>query len=190
MDRSHKLVVFLLVFFLTTGGALCSALANGEGHGKKHRHQKRERRHSECNGKINLTVVSDPAYTENCGACHFPYHPVLLPSGSWEKILASLSDHLGESIEIDSESAKKISAYLNANAANHSSTGLAAQIMKGLGTQLPQRITHVPYVKKKHRKISDEILKRKSIGALSNCSACHTGAANGIFEDDDVVVPR
>lgn len=190
MDRRHKLIVFLLVLSLTAGGVLCSALAAGEGHRKKHRYQKRERRHSECNGKRNPTVVSDPVYTENCGACHIAYHPGLLPSGSWEKILAGLADHCGELIEIDSESAKKISAYLNANAANHSSTGLAAKIMQGLGNQLPQRITEVPYVRKKHRKISNEILKRKSIGTLSNCSACHAGAANGNFEDDDVVVPR
>ncbi len=190
MDRSRKMIVFLLVFSLIAGGVLYSDLGASEGHIKKHRYQKRERRHSDCNGKRNLKVVSDLAYTENCGACHIEYHPGLLPSGSWEKILASLPDHFDELIEIDAESAKKIYAFLNANAANHSSTGLAVKIMKGLGNQLPQRIIEVPYVRKKHWKISDAIFKRKSIGALSNCSACHAGAANGNFEDDDVVIPR
>ena len=141
MDKGNKLIVFLLVLSLTAGGVLCTAVADNDDHRKKRRHHKQERKHSEDNGQYNLPIVSDTAYTENCGACHFAYQPGLLPSGSWEKILADLSDHFGESIELDSESAKTISAYLKANSANYSSGKLSIKIMKSLGNRAPLRIT-------------------------------------------------
>jgi len=50
---------------------------------------------------------------EACGGCHFAYQPELLPSGSWDKILAGLDDHYGEVIEIDPKSKKDIVQYLN-----------------------------------------------------------------------------
>ena len=36
--------------------------------------------------KRYITPVNNPTYEEECGACHFPYQPELLPSGSWKKI--------------------------------------------------------------------------------------------------------
>lgn len=56
------------------------------------------------NTKKNITPVNYPTYEEECGACHFPYQPELLPSGSWKKIMAGLGDHFEEEIEIDTES--------------------------------------------------------------------------------------
>ena len=79
MDKGHKLIVFLLILSLTVGGGHCTAIADDDGHREKHRYQKRERKHSEENGQCNLPIVSDPAYTENCGACHFAYQPGSLP---------------------------------------------------------------------------------------------------------------
>ena len=190
MDKGRKLIVFLLIFLLPVGGGLCTAIANNDRHREKHRYQKRERRHSQDNGKRNLPIVSDIAYSENCGACHFAYQPGLLPTGSWEKILAGLSDHFGESIELDSESAKTISAYLKANSANYSSGKLSVKIMKSMGNQAPLRITEVPYIRRKHHDIRKNVLDRESIGSLSNCAACHITAEEGIYDDDSVVIPR
>ena len=190
MNREYKWFIFLLIFLLTVGGDLYSAFADNDGRKEKRRYQKRERRHSEYNGKRNLPMVSDPTYEENCGACHFAYQPGLLPSGSWEKILAGLSDHFGESIELDSESAKTISAYLRANSANYSSGKLSLKIMKSLGKQTPLRITEVPYIRREHHEIQQNVLNRESIGSLSNCAACHTSAEKGIYDDDNVTIPR
>ena len=190
MDKGHKLIVFLLVLSLTAGGGLCTAFADDDGHRKKRRYQKQERKHSEDNGQRNLPIISDPAYTENCVACHFAYQPGLLPSGSWEKILEGLSDHFGESIELDSESAKTISAYLRTNSANYSSGKLSLKIMKSLGKQAPLRITEVPYIRREHHEIQQNVLNRESIGSLSNCAACHTSAEKGIYDDDNVTIPR
>ena len=190
MDKGHKLIAFLLVLSLTAGGVLCMAFADDDGHRDKHRYQKRGQNHFEDNGHSDLPIVSDPDYTENCGACHFAYQPGLLPSGSWERILAGLSDHFGESIEIDSESAKTISAYLRANSANYSSRKLSLKIMKSLGKQTPLRITEAPYILREHHEIEQNVLARKSIGSLANCAACHTSAEKGIYDDDNVTIPR
>lgn len=49
-------------------------------------------------------------------------------------------------------------------------------IVKRLGSEIPMRITQIPYIQKKHHEIGPDVLKKEAIGSLSNCSACHTGA--------------
>jgi hypothetical protein len=157
---------------------------------KKKRYQKRYRNDSKNYKKRYLTPVNNSTYIEKCGACHFAYQPELLPSGSWSKILTGLEDHYGEVIELDMESKKVIAEYLKSNAAERSSAKRAVKIMKCLGSETPMRITQIPYIQKKHHEISPDVLKRETIGSLSNCSACHTTAEKGIYEDDTVVIPR
>ena len=65
--------------------------------------------------KRYLTPVNNPTYIEECGGCHFTFQPELLPSGSWDKILAGLEDHYGEAIELDPKSKREIAEYLNRN---------------------------------------------------------------------------
>ncbi|MBU0973733.1 MAG: diheme cytochrome c, partial [Proteobacteria bacterium] len=38
--------------------------------------------------------------------------------------------------------------------------------------------------------ISPDVLNRESIGSLSNCIACHTTAEDGIYDDDNVKIPK
>ena len=190
MHNISKRLVFLLVFFLTMNGAFHAVVADSDEHKEKHRYQKRERKHSEPSVKREAATANSPAYAENCGACHFAYQPGLLPSGSWDKILNSLANHFGESIALDPESKKKISEHLRSHAAEFSSSELAEKIMRSIGNQTPQRITEISYIQRKHREIQQNALKRESIGSLSNCSACHTNAEKGIYDDDDVTIPR
>ena len=190
MNRIHTWIVVLLFFLLTANGVFYTAFADPDDHDKKRRYQKREQKRSEHNGKRNLTTVNNPAYKENCGACHFAYQPGLLPAGSWAKILAGLGDHFGEAIELDPEPKKIIVEYLRANAADYSSAKLSARIMKSLGRQTPLRMTHIPYIQRKHLEIKPNVLKRESIGSLSNCFACHTTAERGIYDEDNVTIPR
>ncbi|MGB5155966.1 diheme cytochrome c [Desulfobacterium sp. N47] len=189
MKRMHKWFILLLAFLLMTNGVFYTAFADDDDHRGKRQHQKRERKHSEHNVKGNLTVVDNSTYKENCGACHFSYQPELLPSASWDKILNSPEDHFGEAVELDPESKKIIAKYLKANAADRSSAKLSAKIMKCIGNQTPQRITDIPYIQRKHHEISMDVFKRKSIGSLSNCLACHTTAEKGIY-DDNVKIPK
>jgi len=187
MNRIDKSVVFLLVFLVSANGLFYTALAD---HEEKRRYQKREREHSGKNEKRNLRTVTNKAFKENCSACHFSYQPELLPSGSWEKIIAGLDDHFGEAIELDTESKRIISEYLRSNAAEFSSAELAGKIMRSIGNQTPLRITQIPNIQREHRKIKAEVLRRESIGSLSNCLACHKTAERGIYDDDDVIIPR
>ena len=214
MNRIQKWIFFCVVVFLVTNGAFYAAFADHDGYkekrwyqkifdwdddddhdddhgreGKKRRYQKRYGNDSKHYGEHYLTPVNNPTFKEDCGACHFAYQPELLPSGSWQKILFGLEDHFGEFIELDPDSKKIIAEYLKANAAEHSSAKRAVKILRSLGSQTPMRITEIPYIQRKHHEIQPEVFKRESVGSLSNCSACHTTAEKGIYDDDYVVIP-
>jgi hypothetical protein len=150
------------------------------------------RKYSKHYSKRYLNPVNNPTYQEECGACHFAYQPELLPSGSWEKILARLDDHFGEEIDLDPESKMIIAEYLKANGAEYSAAKRAVKIMRSLRGQTPMRITDVPYIQHKHEDddIPADAFQRESVGSMSNCIACHTTAEKGIYEDDHVVIPR
>lgn len=181
MKKRNNQIVFLAAAFLLMGGLFCGALAD---------HDDDDRKYSKHHKKRYLNPVNNATYKEECGACHFAYQPELLPSGSWNKILGGLQDHFGETVELDPASMKIIGEYLRANAAEHSSAKRAVKIMRSLGDRTPLRITETPYIREKHHEVSTNILKRDSIGSLSNCTACHTKAETGIYDDDDVVIPR
>jgi hypothetical protein len=195
-----KIIIFLAACLLMTGIIYQVALADRDDHERKSYSERYERddddKHKEdddswkSRSSSSLGPVNNPTYKEECGACHFCYQPGLLPVGSWDRILAGLDDHFGEVIVLDAESKKIIAAYLTANSADRSSAKRAVKITRSLGGRIPVRITDVPYIREKHHDISSNILNRQSIGSLANCSACHTTAQQGIYEDDNIVIPR
>ncbi|MGB8718080.1 MAG: diheme cytochrome c [Desulfobacterales bacterium] len=156
------------------------------------RHQRRERKHGEIhyNGEKKLKLVSNATYADQCGACHFTYQPELLPAASWKKILEGIEDHFGEAVTLDEVTKLEISNYLISNAADKSSAKLAWKIMRCLQDLAPVRITDIPCIRKEHREINPQTVKRPSVGSLSNCVACHRTVANGVYDDDDVSIPE
>ncbi len=188
MNKIRKIHIILATLLLFVNGVAYTG--DHDEHKEKRRHQEKHRHHSDHYENKYLSPVNNVAYKENCGSCHFAYQPELLPSGSWKRILTSLEDHFGEAVEVDSEEKKFIAEYLQKNAAERSSAKRAVKIIKCLGSDLPMRITQIPYIQKKHHDISPEVFKRKAIGSLSNCSTCHTTAEKGIYDDDNVVIPR
>ena len=176
------LSIFILIIFC---GTLNCSVADDDHNGRN-----RKRHRGDDHNESYLKQVYNPTYKEECGACHFVYQPELLPSASWMRILANLDDHFGESIELYNDHRKAISNYLKSNSAEYSSAKLAVKIMRSLGSQVPSRITEILNFREKHHEISPKILKRESIGSLSNCSACHTTAERGIFDDDNVKIPK
>jgi len=182
------------VALLLTFNSFCVLSADENGHQKGHRHN--ERFHKDPGEKrdraaeIPLKPVIDPAYKETCGACHFTYQPELLPSGSWVKILDNIKEHFGEGIDIDTESRRIISKYLVGNAGEYSRAHLPAKIMESLRGQTPSQIIEIPYIRHKHQDIPCEVFSRKAVGSLSNCSACHRTADQGMYNGDDVVIPE
>ena len=195
-----KIIILLAGCLLITGTVYQAAIADHDDH-ERDSHTKRydrddDDKHKEDNDSrrshsdSSLGPVTNPTYKEECGACHFCYQPGLLPAGLWDRILAGLDDHFGETVVLDPDSKKIIAAYLNANSADRSSAKRAVKIMRSLGGRTPVRITDVPYIREKHHDISSNILNRQSIGSLANCSACHTTAEQGIYEDDNVIIPQ
>jgi hypothetical protein len=184
-----KIMVFALSLFLFYG-VFDKVFADHDEHEGKGRHQNRERNYSGFDDKRDSSMTTNPTYRENCGACHSAYPSGLLPSTSWEGILNGLSNHFGKAVNLDTDSKTRISEYLKANAADHSSGETAGKIMRSIGDQTPLRITEIPYIQKKHQNIGPDVLTRKSVGSLGNCSACHTTADQGVFDDDQVEIPE
>jgi hypothetical protein len=187
MSKKIKLIIFFTfgLFFLCGGFYLAADDDKG-----RHRERKRERHRGDDHYESSLKQVNNPTYKEACGACHFVYQPELLPSGSWVKILANLEDHFGQTVELADDSKRIISDYLKSNGAENSSAKRAVKIVRSIGNQYPVRITDIPYIKEKHGKIPSDVLKRNSIGSLSNCPACHKTAESGIYDDDNVFIPQ
>lgn len=66
---------------------------------------------------LRIPPVSDPVVAKECSSCHMLYPAGLLPSRSWTALMAGLKDHFGDNAELDAETAKRVTDYLTANAA-------------------------------------------------------------------------
>ena len=61
-------------------------------------------------------VPADPAYKAECGSCHVPYPPGLLPASSWQQLMSRLDKHFGSDASLDAKLHAEISRYLAAHA--------------------------------------------------------------------------
>ena len=141
----------------------------------------------------NVKPVTDKAYLEECGACHFAYQPGLLPAKSWEALLndQALRNHFGVNAELDDDTLKDIRAYAISNSAEKSwykrSRKIAAATAQG---PAPLRITELRYIARTHHKIPEKMIRgNKDVKSLSFCDKCHTQAAKGIYDADTVNIP-
>ena len=187
-DRYTVLIIALLLTF----GTFYDVLAD-DGYRKRNRgYQKGFHTNGDDNDGRDapLKPVANQTYKDTCGACHFAYQPELLPSASWTGILSNLEDHFGQPVDIDAESKKTIGKYLMDNAAEYSGAKVAGKIMKCLRGQTPSRITEIPYIRREHHEVPPGVFARKAVGSFSNCSACHKTADQGIYDDDDVRIPK
>lgn len=197
-------VCFMAMLFMVSSGVVSRVNADDHGEKKSHHHQYRdhddddEREHgsharreeTHHHREKTMAAVDNDVYKETCGACHFAYPPALLPSGSWKKILDAPSDHFGEGVELDDQAKQVIAAYLSQNGAERSRTEQANHIIRSLAGKTPKRITDIPYIQLKHQGIPPVMIKESSVKSLSNCNACHLTAEKGVFDDDEVTIPR
>jgi hypothetical protein len=137
-----------------------------------------------------LPPVDNALYTEECASCHFLYLPGLLPAGSWTKVMDGAEDHFGEDLALEAETSVEILKYLKANSAETTGAKRSVKILKSLRGATPIRITEVRYIVKEHREIKSKVFKRESIVSFSNCAACHRTADKGIFEENDIKIPK
>jgi hypothetical protein len=187
MSAQKPLLIFLSLFFLLqeifcpwlqgAGQGFCSGRGQARGEGRR------------VHGEKCTKSLPNPIYRENCGACHLAYPPKLLPASSWKKIINRSADHFGEPLVINTKNKEIISRYLIENSADRSSCKRALKIVKSLQGESPVRITEIPYIRDKHRKIPLKTLERKNIGSLSNCLACHKKADQDVFNKRDIKIP-
>jgi hypothetical protein len=140
-----------------------------------------------------VQAVDNESWKEECGSCHFAYPPGLMVSQSWEKLLtpAALEDHFGENAELDESVLADLKAYALSHAAEKSYFKRSRKITRSVGeAEAPLRITDTDYIRRKHEEIPKKLIKgNPDVQLASNCTACHTKADKGIFDDDTVNIP-
>lgn len=141
-------------------------------------------------GSKTFPVVTNKIYKESCGSCHFAYQPGLLPSRSWVKIVDESNAHAGGDISLGEKTKAEVKNYLAQNSAENSKTEKSRKILDSIGNDTPVMISETPYIKHKHHQISEDVFARKAIGSRGNCIACHKSAESGIYDDDDVIIPK
>jgi len=127
-------------------------------------------------------------YRSECGACHWPFHPSLLPRTSWDKLLATLDNHFGEDASLPDDQRTEIARHLDAYAAENWDTE-AANRFRTVSPPDPTRITKSPYWIAKHRRIDPTTFRSTAVKGESNCAACHSDAETGRFDDQAIKVP-
>lgn len=137
-------------------------------------------------------AARDPLYVKECGACHFPYSPGLLPVRSWELHLTRLEKHFGESVNLPAQTQAAIRKYLVENAADKSSFEGSLTFMERVDPRkTPYQLWDVPLFREMHRVIA-EVIDRKpriTVRKFTNCNGCHQAAEDGSFGYNELVVP-
>jgi hypothetical protein len=118
-----------------------------------------------------------------CGACHVAYPATLLPASSWQRLMATLPRHFGTDASLDAAAAAEIGAWLAAHAA-------PPDARRGREAPPDNRITRTAWFVREHREVPAATWARPAIKSASNCAACHGGAEQGNFNEDDVRIPR
>jgi len=98
--------------------------------------------------------VADAVVKEECGGCHLAFAPSMLPARSWTRMMADLKNHFGDDASVDPATAKKITNYLTANAADQVGTRYGNKLLRDVAPgQAPLRITELPRWVKEHREV-------------------------------------
>ena len=135
-------------------------------------------------GEGSATASLDPTYAKECGSCHMAFQPQFLPTRSWTALMNNLGSHFGENATLDDATSRAILTYLEANAGDAGGYG---RYLRGLpASQTPLRITETPYWIREHQsEVRPAAFLDPKVKTKANCIACHAGAQQGIYEDND-----
>lgn len=135
------------------------------------------------------TLEPSAIYEKECGACHWAFHPSLLPAASWQRVTAGLSDHFGEDASLADNTQREIDSWLTHNASETWDTE-AANRFRVIDPTNPTRITATPYWRAKHAEIEAAVFAGRAVRSRVNCLACHLDAATGRFDDQNITIPK
>jgi cytochrome b len=133
-------------------------------------------------------VPAGSTYAKECGACHWSFHPSLLPRTSWATLMGKLDDHFGEDASMSQTAATEITAYLEANAAETADTEPANRFRK-VAEADPIRITKTRFWTRTHDHIEAAVFASPAVKSRANCAACHRDALTGRFDDQAIDIP-
>lgn len=122
-----------------------------------------------------------PAYQEECGSCHAPYPPGLLPAASWQRVMGSLPRHYGTDASLDPAAARQLSSWLAANAG-------ASRRTRGAPPE--DRITRSAWFSREHDDVPAATWRSAAVKSPANCGACHAQANRGDFDEHRIRIPR
>jgi mono/diheme cytochrome c family protein len=121
-----------------------------------------------------------PIYQQECAACHMAYPPGLLPAPSWTRLMGSLGQHYGTDASLDAATVQRISRWLQTEAGTYKRAKQAPP---------EDRITRSAWFVSKHRELDAQVWRHAAVKSAANCTACHSGAEQGVFDDDSVKLP-
>jgi nitrate/TMAO reductase-like tetraheme cytochrome c subunit len=130
--------------------------------------------------KMPMPSDMPKSYEAECASCHMAYPPGLLSEKSWQNVMGSLGKHFGTDASIDQNDQSEISNWLRKNAATKQKYSELAP---------ENRITKTAWFIRKHDEIKADVWKRASIKSPANCGACHSTAADGIFNEKNISIP-
>ena len=147
---------------------------------------------SYSSGRTDVAPVNNQLYIKECGSCHFPYQPGLLPSNSWKKMMVNLDKHFETDATLAPEDFETLSKYLNDNSAEKNmqykrSNRIVSSLLPG---QEADSISTTPYMVQKHREIRKDLITQPDVKGLFNCMACHTTADKGIYSERAINIPN
>jgi mono/diheme cytochrome c family protein len=133
-----------------------------------------------------------PKYQQECASCHVAYPPGMLPAASWQRLMGSLDRHFGSDASLDAASTKEIATWLTAHAANsrHHDDDSDHKARRDAAAVPEDRITRTGWFVSEHREVASSAWKRPAVKSAANCPACHARADQGVFDEDDVRIPR
>jgi cytochrome b len=140
---------------------------------------------------VGPKLADNALWRDECGSCHLAFHPLLLPSRSWARIMAGQGQHFGADLGLDAPTSATLLAFLSANSADQQQTEAAYKIGQSIKPEAaPLRITETPYWVKKHRDIAAADWQSAAVKSRANCAACHLDAEAGTFEDAAMRIPQ
>jgi hypothetical protein len=121
----------------------------------------------------------NPAYKAECGSCHVPYPPKLLPAQSWRALMARLDRHFGSDASLDAKASEEIGGYLAAHAGRRDAPAGAEP-----------RITGTRWFAREHDEVPAALWKSAAVKSHANCAACHTRAEEGDYSERTLRLPK
>ena len=142
------------------------------------------------NNKAIDYKVEHKVFYDECISCHTLYPPHLLPKQSWITMMDSLENHFGDDASLEEGDKNSIKEYLVKNSSENSTKEASLNFLKSIDANDTIAITKTSYWKRRHKEIEKSIFKRKEIGNISNCKACHKNFEQGLLNDKDIKIPQ